>query len=647
MQNLRRLLLALALAGLSCGGEPEKPSETPAEAGTDAGLGARPDRRLAGNCDPLVPEVCLLPFPSDVYRVTDPELPGGHRIELPEGALPGATLAAAYRRSDGWSAGAAPMTFLPGATVTGLPTPLDLPRSLEPDCPTVVLDAETGERIPHFSELDMSHPDDARRVLMIRPVRRLADDRRYVVAIRDVRDAQGQPIPASPAFAALRDRAASSDPDVGGARALYEHLFAILGRAGVGRESLQLAWDFTTATRENNTRGMVHMRDQALAEVGTNGPRFENLVVTEAPNASIARRIDGEVVVPLYLDRPEAGGIMSYDSEGLPQRNGTARYPFLVLIPNSARGTPRPPLAIGHGLLGTREQANGFAAFADQYGYVLFALDWSGMASDDVGNIVDFLGSGEAHRFQSVADRLQQGFLNFLLATRMMTGDFARAPETQLDGSPTIDPTVPYYYGGSQGGIYGACVMALTTDFPRGVLGVPGQPYNLLLNRSVNFDLYLGIMREAIPDPIDIQIVLGLTQMLWDRAEPSGYSSTIREHTLPGTPAHEVLLIAAVGDQQVTTLGAHIMARAIGADLVRPAVREIFELPMRDAPFHGSGYVEFDFGNPPDPITNTPPREGRDPHGRPAEIPAAAQLVDHFLRTGEVAHFCDGPCDPD
>ncbi|MBM4362434.1 MAG: hypothetical protein FJ104_07115 [Deltaproteobacteria bacterium] len=658
------LSLALALTA-ACGSDDGGGGRARADAGAggaDAGDGSAPDsgngdastpgprpaRALTGDCDPLVPEVCLLPFPSDVYRVTDATRPGGHRIELPAAKLPGATLPDVYRGSDGWSAAAAPMTYLPGATVTGLPTHLDLARSLEPSCPTVLLDAETGERIPHFAELDLSDPTStpATRVLMIRPVRRLADDRRYVVAIRGVVDDTGAPIAPSATFAALRDGSSAGDAEVAAARPLYEHLFATLERAGVARGDLQIAWDFTTATRENNTRAMLHLRDDALADLPAAGPAFENLVITDAPDEHTARKIEGEIVVPLYLDQPGTGGVFVPGADGLPRRNGTARYPFLVLIPNSARTSPKPPLAIGHGLLGSRDQAEAFTAFADQSGYVLYALDWVGMASDDVLTIGGFLASGELHRFQAIADRLQQGFLNLLLATRMLTGGLATAPETALGGKPTIDPARAYYYGGSQGGIYGASVMGISTDFQRGVLAVPGQPYGLLLNRSVDFDAYLGILRGTVPNPIDIQVLLGLTQMLWDRAEPSGYSPYVRENLLPGTPAHEVLMIAALGDHQVNTLGAHIMARSIGAKLIRPAVRPVFELEEVDPPHRGSGLVELDFGNPPDPITNTPPREGQDPHGRAAEVPAMFELVDHFLKTGEVGHYCDGPCDP-
>lgn len=647
-------LILVAALGLTpaCTSEESEGKSSPlpgSDASPDDGGGppvARPARALSGDCDPLVPGVCLFPFPSDVYLKADSSAPGGRRVVFPEGRLPGATQTAPWTRCDGFSAGVAPMTFMPGATTAGLPTPLDIARSLDADSPTVLIDATTGERIPHFSELDMSHDDDSRRAFMLRPTRRLADDTRYIVAIRNVVDAAGTPLSASPGFAALRDDKPSDDPDVEGGRALYEHLFGVLGRAGVERGSLQLAWDFTTATRENNTRAMLHMRDEALAEVGTKGPRFENLTILDDVDADTARRIDGEMVVPLYLDTPAAGGVMSLDDQGLPARNGEARYPFVVFIPHSAKGSPKPPLAIGHGLLGSRDQAAGFATFANQFGYVLFAVDWIGMAGDDVANIAGMLGAAEMHRFQSVADRLQQGFLNFLLASRLMTGDFASDAATQLEGGPTIDTTTPYYYGGSQGGIFGASVMAISTDFPRGVLGVPGQPYGLLLNRSVDFDLYLGIARSALPDHLDIQFLIALAQMLWDRAEPSGYSPYVRQNLLPGTPAHEVLMIAALGDHQVNTLGAHIMARSIGAKMIRPTVRDVFELEAVAPPHRGSGFVEMDFGNPADPITNTPPRAGQDPHGRPAEVPAAAQLVDHFLKTGEVSHFCDGPCDP-
>ena len=44
------------------------------------------------------------------------------------------------------------------------------------------------------------------------------------------------------------------------------------------------------------------------------------------------------------------------------------------------------------------------------------------------------------------------------------------------------------YTGNSEGGIFGTVYMAVTQDVERGVLGVPGGPYAMLLPRSHDFE---------------------------------------------------------------------------------------------------------------------------------------------------------------
>jgi hypothetical protein len=187
--------------------------------------------------------------------------------------------------------------------------------------------------------------------------------------------------------------------------------------------------------------------------------------------------------------------------------------------------------------------------------------------------------------------------------------------------------------------------MALSTDVTRGVLGVPGQPYNILLCRSVDFDPFFLALKTTYPDPRNIQLILSLIQGLWDRTEPSGYSKYIRENMLPDTPAHEVLMRAAIGDHQVTTLGAHIMARAIGAKHLDSGQRDIFDLETVTDEHEGSALIEYYFGLPPDPLQNTPQRQCDDPHGKIRSLPEAQQQMDHFFKTGIVKNFCDnGEC---
>ncbi len=607
---------------------------------------------LAGaDCDPLVPSHCGFPFPSNVYLAEDAT---GRHVAFGATTLP--TLnkehldPALWADSDGFSPGQAPLTELPGATVTGLPTQDSIDLSLTTGSPTVLLDADTGELVPHFAELDMSGADDADRAFMIRPVVRLKDETRYIVAIRHVVDAGGATLEPSPVFRALRDGTDHEDPSVERRRALYDDIFGKLEAAGIPRTDLQIAWDYTTASRENNTRWLLHMRDDALATVGEEGPEYVIDQIEEDPNPFIKRRIHGRMTVPLYLDQTDPGAKLVFGPDGLPQQNGTAQFEFLVHIPNSATVTPGALLQNGHGLLGDKaEGQNGYLAeLADTKGYVAFSVDLVGMADEDEDLVMDAI-LKDAGLFRPFIDRQHQGVLNSLLAMRMMKGRFWKDPAVQFNGQSAIDPTRCYYRGDSQGGIFGVTYMALTTDVTRGLLGEPGLPYNLLLNRSVDFGPFFFLLQVKYPSHRDQQIVLGLVQMLWDRTEPDGYAPYITKDMLPGTPAHEVLLHVAIGDYQVTPLGAHILARAVGAKNVSPVNRSIWGIEEAAPPFTGSGMMEFSFGLPEAPKTNTPPQgpEADDPHDKVRVLPAAMEQTDRFFDDSTVVSTCQGPCDPE
>jgi hypothetical protein len=187
--------------------------------------------------------------------------------------------------------------------------------------------------------------------------------------------------------------------------------------------------------------------------------------------------------------------------------------------------------------------------------------------------------------------------------------------------------------------------MALTTDVERGALGVMGQPFSLMLNRSIQFAPFLYLMRMGYPDARDQQFLLGLIQMLWDRVEPNGYTHTIARNPLPGTPVHRVSMRAALGDHQVPTVAAHVFARAVGAKHLDTGVRDIWGLERVQGTGEGSGYTEYAFGLPPEPTCNVPMDACEDPHGKPREIDSSRKQADTFLRTGKIENFCEqGVC---
>jgi hypothetical protein len=261
------------------------------------------------------------------------------------------------------------------------------------------------------------------------------------------------------------------------------------------------------------------------------------------------------------------------------------------------------------------------------------------MASADGAYAGVILVTGQLEGIARMFDRLHQGMLNYLLAMRMMMTGFAADPTY----GPFIDPSRRYYHGISQGGIMGGVYMALSTDVERGALGVMGQSYNMLLNRSVDFDPFFGLISQVLPDARDQQFALANVALLWDRLEPSGYTESLNGDPLPGVGNKQILMRAAIGDHQVSTFGAHIMARTMGAQHVDTGLREVWGLETV-ASTSGHGLVEYDFGLPPEPRCNRPMRACDDPHGKLRKLDEARAQLAHFFATGEIVSFCNGAC---
>ena len=111
---------------------------------------------------------------------------------------------------------------------------------------------------------------------------------------------------------------------------------------------------------------------------------------------------------------------------------------------------PAKPTLNGHGLLGEASQVNGGSkrALAFEQHRVICATDWIGMATEDLPNAVSIL--ADLSRFNSLADRVQQGMLNFLFLGRAMIhpDGFGSHPAFQVAGNVVIDTERLYYDGG-------------------------------------------------------------------------------------------------------------------------------------------------------------------------------------------------------
>nr|WP_240503244.1 hypothetical protein [Streptomyces prasinopilosus] len=289
---------------------------------------------------------------------------------------------------------------------------------------------------------------------------------------------------------------------------------------------------------------------------------------------------------------------------------------------------------------------------AGEHNFTFCATDWIGMAADDVPVVLGAL--ADMNGFPAIPERSQQSMLNAPFLGRAMIhhdglpADPAfRAP----GGRPLLDTRHGLVYdGNSQGGILGGALLAASTDIERGVLGVTGMHYGLLLDRSSDFAPFQQVLEADYPDKLRQQVVLQLYQMVWDRGETNGYASRPADD-------HDVLMHIAHGDHQVAMVAADVQARTLGARLHAPALapgRSPDRVPhwgIRTAgtPFRGgSAMVVRDSGTPTPPLTNTPPRApeyGQDPHSDPRNMPTARQQKATFLTTGWVMDVCGGaPC---
>lgn len=612
-------------------------------------------------CETLA-EGCLLPWPSDHFTVADSSTPTGRRLAIDPASTP-ANSAGVHidvtdqNRADGFSPGSAIYVQLGELDPADLPGLARLSREPNEASSVLVLDASTGDLVPIWAETDSQADPGEPPMLMIHPARNFGDGHRIVVAVRRLHRPDGTAVEPSAAFAAYRDGQRSSDDTFESRRPAMERVFADLEAAGVERGELILAWDFTVASTKSLTGRMISIRDDALGSLGDEAPVFTVDRVTDRPDPGILRRVQGTFETPLYLTEGGApGGRLVLDDAGVPQRQpGTFRATYTCQIPEGAATEPSRVALYGHGLLGDQSEVEGdlTRGMSQDHNVGYCATDWYGMAESDIGSAVAAL--GDLSKFPALPDRLHQSLVAFLFLGRLATNNagFVSHPAFQVDGEPAFDTSQLYYDGNSQGAILGGALSAVSPDIDRVALGEAGMNYSLLLDRSVDFDDYLLVMRPAYPRRVDRLMGLALAQLLWDRGETNGYANHLTANPLPGVKARDVLLYGAVGDHQVSEYSLRVEAATMGVPALTPvaAPGRVAEsdpaalLEEATFPHDGSLYVLFDTGSPPSPAGNTAPREGHDPHDDTPNIPELERLKDQFFRPdGMVERPCDAPC---
>ena len=474
-------------------------------------LGSDPE-----HCDFLDQTVCLQPWPNDYYLKDDPSSVTGKRLNLDPESTPANTDGAHIsvtdiNRGDGFSPGNLIVLKVPG-----LDTPAafdnndfvslrDLHAYGDPAQRVMLIDAATGERQPIWAEIDANptsvdpsddgpgginaNPSNTTPVnLIVRPAKNLEWGHRYIVAFRDLKDADDNTIQSPLGFRVYRDNLPTRQPLVEARRDhMNDVIDDVVTKGGVDRSSLYMAWDFTVASQQSVTGRALQIRDDAFSRLGDNNlanrviegnspvvdvtyvcDRYENPDSgnpvsqgcnggpnppsgidkrPDVPGSDLIRIVDGFIRdVPCYLNQDgcNPGATFDFKPDGSIDFNPsyTMDVPFRCFVPTAVQPggedtavTPGQAGIYGHGLLGDLNQITsaGPVNVANHGGSTWCGANWDGFSTGDILSVLSSL--RDMSNFPKMGDRMLQGFVNFMMIQRAMIhpDGFADQDAFQLD----------------------------------------------------------------------------------------------------------------------------------------------------------------------------------------------------------------------
>ena len=646
--NFRRLGVLFALVGgTACFGPDIEPLDLPE--------GCNP---LLGGAD------CLLPFPSDVFLVDDSSMPSGKRVELTPVAKPINSHGASadvneWMAVDGFSM-TPPIVAILGSEVreTELPGIFDDPEmTLRSVSPTLLIEAATGTLVPHFADLDPRATDRLEQAIIVRPVVGLKPQTRYIVAIQGLRDEAGTVVTAPEGFRRIRDSGVGDDPALKPLAERYEReIFPVLDEVGVVRDGLQLAWDFTTASRASVTDDILRTRALVLEALESSPPTVEILGYQDEDEGQAWRTISGIVTGPSVLESAEPGAALLRDEQGRVKLGEPVSFPFLAQVPRSVAQSDQPGrvLQFGHGFFGKRTEGIGGSvrSIANATESISFSIDWWGMSSEDIGMMCAGF-SQHLDTSLSVTDRIPQAMANWLILTHAIEGPMKDLEAFQRPDSGALlyDDTELNFLGISMGAIFGGIYGALNPSIDRVILHVGGIAFTQMMFRSGPFGNLLFMLDLSMPDPLEQQKLAAVMQTQFDRIDPASFAPYLVGEELPlGPPSgfedRALLLQVGLADSSVPNFASFIHARMTNAQLMTPSPYKPWGIEEVEVAGERPILTLFDIGEDQSFAAQPdPPMDGfTSIHNRLRNLPEVVGQMQDFLVEGRVVHPCDHGC---
>lgn len=535
------------------------------------------------DCNPAGHSIdCFYPFPSDAFRV---EKDGQTSIEFPKAAR------VKYRNKplefdlqtpiDGYAIHP-PIFADMGETIDPESVPFhdkDLAITTTAESPVIILNAESGDAVAHFVELDHNVEEKDRTLLQIRLLRALEENTRYIVAIQNVKNTDGAVIERPQSF---EDLAFSDDYELftDAQEHTRENILPALESFGVDVDNLQLAWDFTTRSDASARQELEHMIAQSGDWMDANDFNVEIVDVTsyeEGPHdpddntyhPNLRYDIRAHVDVPLFLTDNSPDGRMLFDENGLPTYEDTTALEVDFLIPHSVADAESSEAIIqfGHGFFGsTDEMRNSFLpGFLNTHEMVSVGIKWWGLSNDDMVPVAGKI-TGDPPEVFNFTERLLQSFVNQNVVARLakeIPDALTHEEAPSVDFSPMLQNDRHVFYGISLGHILGSTAIAVSPEIQDGILSVGGGSFSFIMSRAAPFEALISLVNMNIDHKRDAQKFIALSSLAMEKVDPITYADQLLENTFDsGTIERRILGQVGLGDPDVPTLSSLVWARS-------------------------------------------------------------------------------------
>lgn len=520
----------------------------------------------------------FLPFPSDLYTVSDPATATGRRVVMPMDLFPPDLLAQLpfdapevlkqLNRADGFAPGLPILVSIPAILSAGaLP---DQANEARWDAPVQLLALESGRRIP-FRVLLMPRTDTQQpcTVMLIQPTVRLQDGQRYAVVFRDtLRDARGALIPPPGGFRdALTRPGREPVPEW---RLQLRQLGLRLGDLGLSPHRLSMAFAFTIASQDSFFKPASALMERVERATQEGRYQLKRIRMTKKPfggSAGAAFRGVGTFDALTFID--ERGWIRP---QGDP-----IELEFLLQMPERCPSGGCAVAIFGHGLAATRETMFQVADVFASYGIATIgvAAPWHSLPLEPLPVLAQVHKNVELMHGLFLEHSLRNIQLARFVAQSLDHRILLPRPgEVGVRGGEgwvhALRADRIFYIGQSMGGICGVTTTALSPEIRAAIFDVAGgSVIDMMFDSWVVQQLRLPTLRFGSLNAWENNRVMALGIYRFNDIDPIGYAPSITRNPRPGGEVRFVSQQAGLGDGLVPNWTTDKLASALELPVLR------------------------------------------------------------------------------